>query len=110
MPTLTVSSALQMIMDSKCVFGILEHGKGEVDHVGGVAKTTIQHEIAAGGFYSDAEEMVEMLRNKFREQQQPKYIIKEISTFSQISTSIAQEKCAKSRLKVFNTIDGWSKF
>ena len=45
------------------VFGILEHGKGEVDHVGGVSKTTIRPEIAAGEFYSDAGEMVEMLRN-----------------------------------------------
>ena len=37
-----------------CVFGIPEHGKEEVDHVGGVAKTTVQCETAAGEFYSDA--------------------------------------------------------
>ena len=34
-----------------------------VGGVGGVSKTTIRPEIAAGEFYSDAGEMVEMLRN-----------------------------------------------
>ena len=46
------------------VFWIPEHGK-EVDHVGGIARTTIWREIAAGEFYSDAGEMVEILRQKF---------------------------------------------
>ena len=48
--------------------------------MGGAAKTIIWHEKADGEFHSDAAEMVEMVRNKFGEQQQPKYIIKEIST------------------------------
>lgn len=48
--------------------------------------------------------MVEMLRNKFGKQQQPKYIIEEISA------SIVQEKCVESRLEVFNTLDCSSKF
>ena len=62
--------------------------------MGGAAKTIIWHEKADGEFHSDAGEMVEMVRNKFGEQQQPKYIIKEIST------SIISEKCAESHLKV----------
>lgn len=33
------------------LFGIPEHGKGEVDHVGGIAKTAIQREIATGAFF-----------------------------------------------------------
>lgn len=37
------------------------------------------------------------------EQQQPKHN-------KEISTSIVQEKCAESSLKVFNTTDGLSKF
>ena len=48
--------------------------------MGGAAKTIIWHEKADSEFHSDAGEMVEKVRNKFGEQQQPKYIIKEIST------------------------------
>ena len=33
-----------------CVFGIPENGKGAVDHVGGVSKTTIQRERATVEF------------------------------------------------------------
>ena len=40
------------------IFGIAEHGKGEVDHVSGLAKTAIRREIAAGEFFSDASDMV----------------------------------------------------
>ena len=37
----------------------------EVYQVGGIARTTIWREIAAGEFYSDAGAMVEILRQKF---------------------------------------------
>lgn len=50
------------------VFGTPEHGKGEVDHVGGVAKSTIRWEIAGGGFFADAYGMVLMFERKFRDQ------------------------------------------
>ena len=43
------------------IFRIAEPGKGEVDHVGGIAKTTIRCEIANGVFSSGAEEMVDFL-------------------------------------------------
>ena len=33
-----------------CIFGIAENGKGEVDHIGGLTKTAIRREIAAGEF------------------------------------------------------------
>ena len=38
------------------VYGIAEHGKGELDHVGGLAKSAIRREITIGGFFSDAED------------------------------------------------------
>ena len=33
------------------IYGIAGHGKGEVDHVGGLAKITIRREISGGGFF-----------------------------------------------------------
>ena len=33
------------------IFSITEHGKGEVDHAGGLATTTLQRAIAAGEFF-----------------------------------------------------------
>ena len=60
------------------VFGIPEHGKGEVDHVGGIAKSTIKREIAAGEFLTGVKEMVELLQSKFSVSVQPIYIIKEV--------------------------------
>ena len=43
------------------VFDIPEHGKGEVDHVGVKAKSTISCEIAGGTFFTGVNEMVLML-------------------------------------------------
>ena len=59
------------------IFGIAEHGKGEVDHVSGLAKTAIRREIAAGEFFSDASDMVMFLKEKF-EGNSTKYFVKEI--------------------------------
>ena len=58
------------------VFGIPEHGKGEVDHIGGIAKSFIKSEIAAGEFLTGVKEMVELLQSKFSVSVQPIYIIK----------------------------------
>ena len=57
------------------VFRIPKHGKGEVDHTGGVAKSTIRWEIANGAFFADVTEMVLMVEGKFGDQQHPKYVI-----------------------------------
>ena len=43
------------------IFGIAELGKGEVDHVGGLAKSTLWRAIAAGEFFNDEGEMVDYL-------------------------------------------------
>jgi len=59
------------------IYGIAEHGKGEVDHVGGIAKTTIRREVAKGGSFFLAKDIVEHLRFKYGDND-PKYYIKEI--------------------------------
>ena len=60
------------------LYGIAGHGKGEVDHVGGIAKISIRREIVTEGFMSDAGEMVDFLKEKFGQKTNPKYVIKEI--------------------------------
>ena len=60
------------------VFGIPEHGKGKVDHVGGTAKSTIKREIAACEFLIEVKEMVEFLQSKFSASVPPIYIMKEV--------------------------------
>ena len=86
------------------VFGIAGHGKGEVDHIGGLAKVTIRREIASGGLLADAEEMVAFLQNKFESRLNPKYFIKEIDE-KELEISRAETK-----LKRFRTIAGSSSF
>ena len=49
------------------VFGVAEHGKGEVDHVGGLAKTTIRQKIATGEHFQNTSTMVEYLTDHFRD-------------------------------------------
>ena len=87
------------------VFGIPVHGEGEVDHVGGIAKTTIRRGIAGTGVtYTEVDEMVKLLHSKFGDQEQPKYYVKEIGK------SEVEEKRAEMRLQVFKTIPGSIKF
>lgn len=86
------------------VFGIPEHGKGEVDHVGGVAKTAVRREIAAGEFFNSVDEMVDMLKRKFGDNESPKYV------FKLISEKKILEKRELSKLKVYPTIKGSNKF
>ena len=86
------------------VFGIAEHGKGEVDHVGGIAKTTIRREIAAGKFFANAESMVSFLQDKFKKKESPRYIVKEID---EKELNIAR---SNSKLNMYKAIEGSSKF
>ena len=46
-------------------YSVAGHGKGEEDHVGGVAKVSIRMKVAAGGTFTNSEEMVEYLQSKF---------------------------------------------
>lgn len=60
------------------IYGIPEHGKGKVDHVCGIAKTTIRREVANGGTFYSANDIVDHLRSKYGGNENPKYFIEEI--------------------------------
>lgn len=84
------------------VYGVAGHGKGEVDHVGGLAKVTVRREIAAGALLTNAKDMVNFLNEKYSHKDNPKYVIKEITQ--------AELEKERTNTKVFNTIQGSSKF
>ena len=85
------------------IFGIAEHGKGEVDHVGGLAKTAIRREITAGEFFSDTSHMVMFLKEKF-EVNSTKYFVKETDE------QLLQIVRADNNLKDFISINGSALF
>ena len=58
------------------VYSIAEHGKGKVDHVGGIVKTAIWREVAGGEVLLDCDHMVSFLKSKFSNNENPHYIIK----------------------------------
>ena len=58
------------------IFDITQHGKGEVDHIAGIAKAATQRAIVTGDFFHDACEMVEFLNSKYSSNQNPSYKIK----------------------------------
>ena len=86
------------------VYGIAEHGKGEVDHAGGLAKSAIRRESTIGGFFSDAEEMVNFLSSKFEVIESPKYVLKEMDQ------KILEETRMANKLKIVQIVDGSSSF
>ena len=86
------------------IFGVAEHGKGEVDHVGGLAKPTLQRAIAAWEFSNDVGEMVEYLDETLHSTEHLQYIVKEID-----GKDLECERAA-ARLKEFPSIDGSNKF
>ena len=87
-----------------CIFGIAEHGKGEVDHIGGLAKNTLRRAIAAGEFFNDVGEMVEYFGETLHSTEHLQYIVKELEEKDLKSARAA------ARLKVFPSIDGCNKF
>ena len=86
-----------------CIFGIAENGKGEVDHIGGLTKTAIRREIAAGEFFSDASDMVMFLKETF-EGNSTKYFVEEIDE------QLLQIVRADNKLKDFISISGSTLF
>ena len=60
------------------IYSVAGHGKGEVDHVGGLAKVAIRREVAAGQQLSNAEGMINCLEGKFGESESPIYVFKDI--------------------------------
>ena len=84
-------------------FWLAEHGKGEVDHVGGLAKTTLQRAIAGGKFFNVGE-MVEYLNETLHSTEHLQHILKETD-----EKDLESERTA-GKLKVFPLIDCSNKF
>ena len=85
------------------VFGIHEHEKGEVNHVGGIAKSTIKGRLLLESFLY-MNDMVTFCRSKFGDKVCLSYYIK------QIGESDLLEMRELNKLNAFNSLDGSSKF
>ena len=89
------------------VYGTTEHGKNEVDHVGGIGKTTLRRSIAGGKVFDSNKlvpDMVEYLQQKFSDNRQPWYEVIELQC--QETEAARQE----SRRYAFGMIDCTSAF
>lgn len=82
------------------IFSIAGHGKGEVDHVGGLAKCALRRHVGTGGKISTASDCISFLQKKFSEKQCPNFVIKEIKVEK------LEEMRAEARLKSYPTISG----
>ena len=87
-----------------CVYSIAGHGKGELDHVGCLAKVAMQREIGAGVFFADAEDMVMFLQLRFNEKRDPVYQVKGIDVRQ------LEEVPAAAKLKFYHTLKGSNEF
>ena len=84
-----------------CVAG---HGKGGVDHVGGLTTVKIRREVATGYVLQTSSEMVEWLQTKFETKRDPIYVFK---NFEQ--KSLEAER-ATQQLKRYATVNGSANF
>ena len=98
------SLANQLNCDIVRMYGIAGHGKGEVDHVGGIAKVSVRKEIAAGEVFEKSDQIVSFLEHKFKDKECPKYHICEIK-----EEPLKKERDEDHR-RVFKTVDGSSEF
>ena len=62
------------------VYGVAGHGKGEEDHVDGLAKVIIHQQVAAGDVFLSSSMKVDYLDAKFKDITNPEYIVKEIDS------------------------------
>ena len=86
------------------IWSIAGHGKGEVDHVGGLGKVTIRRGIAGGCLIIEVYEIVDYLVSKFSDRTYPHYI------FREIAAKFLEDKRTEDRLRTYRTIDGSSRF
>lgn len=86
------------------IWGIANHGKGEVDHVGGIAKVAVRESINSGAIYDNSEEIVQFLNEKFKHKESPSYHIKEI-----LVDDLMKER-NNDRRRIFKRIDGSNGF
>jgi len=82
------------------IFSIAGHGKGEVDHVGGLAKCAIRRFVGTGGKVSTAADCVSFLNQIFADKVCPNFVVKEIEKDK------LEELRSEARLKNYPTING----
>ena len=82
------------------IFSIPEHGKGEVDHVGGIAKTATRTAFASGEHVADSHSAVALLQERLGKKESPRCFFKDISK------DALQQRRDEGRLKIFNRV-GW---
>ena len=86
------------------VYGVAGHGRGEVDHVGGLSKVIIHQRMAVGDVLLSSSMVVDYLDAKFKCNTNPEYIVKEIDS------SLLEENRAAANLLFHPAIDGSSTF
>lgn len=86
------------------VYGIAQHGKGEVDHVGGIAKNSIRKAVAEGRLFQDVPHMFDYLQQKFAASQHPQY---HIESLEEEELDAARKRAKK---YMYGTVDGSSAF
>ena len=75
------------------IYGIAEHGKGEVDHVGGLAKTAVRRVVAEGDFFADSTDIVDFLTEKLQSSEHLQYIKKFLKKTLKLSALQPDWKC-----------------
>ena len=81
------------------VYGIAGHRKGEVNHVGGLTKATVQRETSAWRKLKKSESIVNFLEEKFGNKSDPSHIFKNID-----SENIEEERDGE-RSRKYITVD-----
>ena len=83
-------------------YGVEGHGKGEVDHVGGIAKVSARGEMTRGTIFDNAAQIVTHLQTHFGDKENPEYHIQEVTV-----DELKEERALRHK-KVFKTIEGSS--
>ena len=86
------------------LFSVTWHGKGEVDHVGGLAKYSARRYVGIGGKVLNVTDCKDFLETKFAEKPNPKFFLKLID-----GDDLADSR-AEARLKKYLTIEGSDSF
>ena len=86
------------------LYGIADHAKKKLDHVGAVAKISIRREIASNNPLQDATDMVEFVKTKSCDNTSPSYNVKEIYECK------IEALRAEMRLKKISSIKGSASF
>ena len=85
-------------------YGIEGHGKGEVDHVGGIAKVSARDEITRGVIFSNATEITDHLLKKFWSKESLKYHIVEIHVNKLEERTLWRKRCIRLLMVQFHSM------